>query len=194
MGNPTQARFDAAEDDGHVGEDFAAALGVDDGRAVGAPARLAARRVGIVAADAAFGGVVVDHRVHVARGNAKHDGGLAEGGEGLGRAPIRLGDDADPKALFLEHPSDQGGAEARVIDVGVAAYQDDVAGIPAERIHFWAGHGQHHRRPQSFGPVFAPGEQRRAQTRRGNDGPARSSRPRFHPAGLGRLFFHAWQL
>jgi hypothetical protein len=60
--------------------------------------------------------------------------------------PIRLGDDADPEALRLEHTTDDGHAEAGVIDVGIAGDDDDVAAVPAERLHFGAA-GRQERRP-----------------------------------------------
>ena len=45
MGDPAQRALDAAKDDRHVAERLAAALGVDDHRAVGPPTAFAARRV-----------------------------------------------------------------------------------------------------------------------------------------------------
>jgi hypothetical protein len=42
------------------------------------------------------------------------------------------------KALRLEHAPDDRHAEARVIDVGVARHQDDIAGVPAELVHLGA--------------------------------------------------------
>jgi len=42
-----------------------------------------------------------------------------------------------------------------MIDVGVAGDQDDVAGIPAERVHLGARHRQEGRDAEAGGPVFA---------------------------------------
>ena len=61
-----QARLDAADDDGHMLEALADEVAVDAHGAVGAQTRLAAGRVGVGGAAFLVGGVVVDHRVHVA--------------------------------------------------------------------------------------------------------------------------------
>src|SRR5690606_18974957 len=69
VGDAAQAALDAAQHDGHVVEGLAAALAVDDGRAVGPRTAHVAGGVGIVAADLPVGRVPVDHRIHVARGH-----------------------------------------------------------------------------------------------------------------------------
>ena len=66
-----QRCLDAADDDRHVAVGLARALRVHDHRAIGPLAALAAGRVGIVAAHAPVGGVAIDHRVHVAGGDAE---------------------------------------------------------------------------------------------------------------------------
>jgi hypothetical protein len=78
-------------------EGFAAALRIDDGRAVGALAADVAGRVGVVAADLAVRRVAVDHRIHVAGGHAEEQVRLAQRLEGLGALPVGLGDDAHAK-------------------------------------------------------------------------------------------------
>ena len=64
-----------------------------------------------------------------------------------------------PGALRLEDAPDDRHAEARVIDVGVACHEDDVAGIPAELIHLGARHRQEGCRAETVGPVFSIGEE-----------------------------------
>ncbi len=155
MRDAPQRRLDAADDDRHVAERFARPLRVYDHRAVGATAADAAGGVGIVAAHAPLGGVAVDHRVHVAGGDAEEQVGAPEGAEVGGAVPVRLRDDADAKTLCLEDPPDDGHAEARVVDVGIAADDDDVAAVPAERVHLGARHGQKRRRAQARRPVLA---------------------------------------
>jgi hypothetical protein len=66
--------------------------------------------------------------------------------------PVRLRDDADAKALRLEHPADDCHAEARVVDVRIAADDDDVAAVPAECVHLGARHGQKRRGAQARRP------------------------------------------
>src|SRR5580693_992562 len=103
------------------------ALRVDDHRAVGTPAALAARGIGIIAAYPLVGGVAIDHRIHVAGGDAKEQPRRTQGAEGLGAVPVRLRDDAHAQALRFEHAAHDGHAEARMIDIGVAGHDDDVA-------------------------------------------------------------------
>jgi hypothetical protein len=84
--------------------------------------------------------VAVDHRVHVAAGNAEEHARLAQRLERLRRLPVRLRDDADAEAMGFEQPADDRHAEARMVDIGIARHQHDVAGIPAERRHLGAVH------------------------------------------------------
>ena len=155
MRNAAQRRLNAADDDRHVAERLARTLRVHDHRAVRPPAACTARGIGVVAAHAAIGGVAVDHRIHVAGGNAEEQVRRPEGGERVRAVPVGLRDDADPEALRLEHPSDDGHAEARVIDVGVAGHDDDVAAVPAEDVHLGARHGQERCGAEALGPVLA---------------------------------------
>ena len=140
MGDATQRRLDAAEHDRHILERLAAALRVDEGAAIRPPAALAAGGVGVVVAQPAVRRVAVDHRIHVAAGDAEEQGRLAQRLERFGRLPVGLGDDADAIALGFEQPADNRHAEARVIDIGVAGDQHDVAGVPAEGGHLGASH------------------------------------------------------
>ncbi|ACY33104.1 hypothetical protein CtCNB1_2358 [Comamonas thiooxydans] len=153
VGNATQRALDAAQHDGHILVGLAAALAVNDGRAVGALAGHIARGIGIVAANLAISRVTVDHRVHVAGRHAPEQIGLAQGLEGLGAGPVGLGDDAHAKALRLQHTADDGHAEAGVIHIGIARDQNDVAAVPAELIHLRTAHGQERRRTEALGPV-----------------------------------------
>jgi hypothetical protein len=111
-------------------------------------------RVGVVGARLAVGGVAIDHRIHVAGSHAEEQVRLAERLESPRRQPVRLADDADAKTLRFEQPADQRHAEARVVDVGVAGDQDDVAGIPAKLVHLGSRHRQERRRAETAGPVF----------------------------------------
>ena len=176
VGHAAQARLDPAEHDGHVREGLPAALGVDDHGPVRPAPRLAAGRVGVVAAQPPVGRVAVHHGVHVARGDAVEESRPAQGPEGLWAVPVRLGDDPDPESLGLEQPPDEGHAEARVVHVRVARHQDHVALLPAEGVHLRAGHGQVRRGTQALGPESGIGEevagrgQRRRSSQAGKGG------------------------
>ena len=56
--------------------------------------------------------------------------------------PAGLGYDADAQSFCLEQSSDDGYAEGGVVDVGVAAEQDDVEVVPATEFHLAAGGGE----------------------------------------------------
>ena len=71
MRDAAQARLDAADDQRRIGIGLAAALGVDDDRVVGALVRRGVRRVGVGGTDFPVGGIAVDHRIHVAGGDAE---------------------------------------------------------------------------------------------------------------------------
>jgi nitroreductase len=160
MRDATQRAFDAAEHDRHVAPGFLAALRVDDGRAVGPLAADVAGRVGVVAANLAVRRVAVDHRIHVAGGHAEEQVRLAQHLEGVGALPVGLRDDADAKALRLQHAADDRHAEARMVDVGIAGDDDDVAAVPAQGIHLGARRRQELRRAETGRPVLAVAGQR----------------------------------
>jgi hypothetical protein len=159
MGNATQAGFDAADHDRRVGIGLAAALAVDNHRPIRALAAFVVGGVGVVMAQASVGGVAIDHRIHVAGSDSEKQIRLTQRPEGLGRGPIRLGNDADPETLRFQQPADDGHAEAGMIHVGVAGDQDNVAGIPAERVHLGARHRQEGRDAEAGSPVAATGKQ-----------------------------------
>ena len=50
-------------------------------------------------------------------------------------------------------------AETRMVDIGVARDQDDVARIPPERVHFRLRHRQERRGTEAVRPVLAIGEE-----------------------------------
>jgi hypothetical protein len=81
--------------------------------------------------------------------------GLPSALNGFGAVPVRLRDDADAKALRLQHAADHGHAEAGVVDIRVAGNQDDVAGVPAEPVHFGTAHRQEGGGAESGSPVLA---------------------------------------
>ena len=155
VGDAAQAGLDAAQHDRHLGIGLAAALRIDQRGTVRPLAGHVAGGIGIVAAQPAVGGVAVDHRIHVAGGDAEEQIRLAQRLEGLGALPVGLGDDADAETLRLEHAADDGHAEAGVVDIGVAADDDDVAAVPAQRLHLAAAHRQEGRRAEALGPIGA---------------------------------------
>jgi hypothetical protein len=180
MGDAAQAGLDRADHHVAAGEGLAAALGIDGDGAVRAPVGLAVRRVGVVGADPAVGGIAVDHRIHVAGGDAEEQAGLAQFPEIGRRIPVRLADDADAETLRFEEAPDQRHAEARVVDVGIAGDQDDIARIPAERVHFGARHRQERGWTEAGRPELAIAEERARRLQIRSHGafyPSRRRRP-----------------
>ncbi len=179
-----QRRFDAAEDDGHVAVGFARAIGVDDGRAVGAHPARAARGVLILAAVLLLRGEAIEHRVHVAGGDAEEEARPTERAEGVDVAPVGLREDADLEAAPFEEARDQGRAERGVIDVGITRDDDDVELAPAASAHVVHGHRQermleapatklgqsrrHRAYEDSTTPAFCPPRAASCRRRRGN--------------------------
>jgi hypothetical protein len=160
VSDPAQGRLDAAEHDRHVLVGFLAALAVHQAGTIGPRAGQATRGVGVVGADFLVGGVAVDHRIHVAGRDTEEQVRLAELHEVVLGLPVGLGNDADPETLGLEQATDDCHAERRVIDVGIARDNDDVAGIPAELIHLLPAHGQERCWPETLGPVLGIVEKR----------------------------------
>ena len=138
MSNAAQAGLDAADHHANARIGFAATLRIHAHGAVGAFVRLGIRRVCVVRARFAIRGVAVDHRVHIASGDAEKQIRRAEFLKIVFAVPIRLADDADAKALRFQQAPDQRHAETRMVDVSVTRDQNDVARIPAECIHFRA--------------------------------------------------------
>ena len=153
--NAAQRRFDAADDDVGIGERFACALRVNNHGAIRALVRCAIRRIGIIRARFVVRGVAIDHRIHIAGGDAEKQVWLAQFAKIFCRLPIRLADDADAKALCFEQATNQRHAETGVVNIGIAGDDDDVAGVPAKGFHFRARRGQKRRDAIAFRPVGA---------------------------------------
>ena len=113
-------------------------MAVDRYRSVWPLASCIPWRVGIIIATLFVGGVVIDHRVHVAGRHAEEQVRATQYREGVCRMPVGLRDHADPEALGLQDPANDRHAEARVINVTVARDDDDVATVPTELSHFRA--------------------------------------------------------
>ena len=143
VSDAAETGFDAADHDGDVREEVFEDVGVDGGGVVGAEAVIAAGGVGVFAAAFSGSGVVIDHGVHAAGGDAEEEPWGAEFFEVAEVvAPIGLGDDGDLEAFGFEETADDGGAEGRVVDVGVAGDDDDIEFVPAACEDFVAGGGE----------------------------------------------------
>ena len=153
MRNTAQAAFNTAQNNGHVFVRFTAALAVHNGGTVWALTAHVTWGVGIVATDFAISRVAVDHAVHIACGHAPKQIGLAQHLERLCTAPIGLRNNAHPKTLGLQHAPYDRHAKARMVHVGIARDQNNVATIPPQLLHFCTAHRQKRRCAKTFGPV-----------------------------------------
>ena len=142
MGQTTQARLDAADDNGGVLERLADEVAVDRDGAVGAVTLLATRGIGVGVAAVLGHRIVVDHGVHVAGADEKAQAWLAKHRDAGGIGPVGLTDNAHFVAVRVEDAADDGHAKARVVHVGVAADVDKVALVPAARVHIGAADGE----------------------------------------------------
>ncbi len=138
MGDAPQRRFDAAEHDGHARHRAADQVRVDDAGAVRAQAGLAAGRVLILGPHLLLRGQLVQHAVEVARGDADEEARSTQTQHVVGPIPARLGDEPHAVAATLEEASDQHRSERRVVDVRVAADDQDIQLVPAARVHLLA--------------------------------------------------------
>ncbi len=141
MRNAAQTGLDTASDDGDIAIGLFQSLTVDGDGPVGAFARNVTRGIGVVIAAFPVRRVVVDHGVHVARGDAEKQVGAPECGEGFSGLPIGLREHAHPKSLCFKHPPDDCHAEARVINVAVSGDDNDVAAVPPQLLHLDSRHG-----------------------------------------------------
>jgi len=153
MGDTAQRGLDTADHQRHIGIGFTTALRIDQHRTIRTFAALGIRCIGIIRANLAVSRIAVDHGIHIAGRDTEIQIGLAQRLERLGRLPIRLRYDTDTKALRFQQTPDQGHAKTRVIDIGVAGHQNDVATAPAQGIHFGAAHGQDGSCTETFCPI-----------------------------------------
>ena len=134
----TQAGFNTAEDHRHVFPGLFTALGIDQRRTIRALARHVIRRIGVVMAQSAIGGITVDHRVHVARCDAEKQIRFPQTHKIIFAVPVRLGNDANTETLRFQHTTANRHPKARMIDIRITGNQNNVAAIPAKLIHFVA--------------------------------------------------------
>ena len=85
--------------------------------------------------------IVVDHGVHVAGADEKARRG-SPSTLMLAGSSNRLADDAHFVAVRVEDAADDGHAKARMVHVGIAADVDEVALVPAARVHIGAADGE----------------------------------------------------
>ena len=119
MGKAAQTGLDTANENGHILISLTDQIAVDDGGVVGPLTHDTAGGKGIGLAFVLGHGVVIDHGVHIAAGNQETQTGSAQNIDGLGIAPIRLGDDAHSIAGVFQYTADDGMSEGGVVHIGI---------------------------------------------------------------------------
>ena len=137
-----QACLQSADDDGNVAEGLAAAVGVYDGRAVGAKTHAAAGGVEVLRAALFCRRVVRDHRVNVAAADHHAVARTAHRAESVRAVPVRLGEHGHAVALGLQNTRDDRCAEARMVNIGVRRDNEEVIVVPAALDHLILRDGQ----------------------------------------------------
>ncbi|OPY92413.1 MAG: hypothetical protein A4E73_01161 [Syntrophaceae bacterium PtaU1.Bin231] len=143
MRDPPQARLDAAQDDRFRAlEARTDQVGVGDDCAVGTPVVQAAGREIVGPARFPEGGVVGDHGIDAAAGDAPEERGFAETLDVGPRPDVGLGEDADAAAGLFQQAPDGGRTDEGAVDVGVPRDENHVEAIPAAGGHLLARGGQ----------------------------------------------------
>ena len=144
VGEPAEGSLDAADDNGHIREEFLQDLGVHRDGVVRTGAGLAFGRVGIVVPKALGGRVVVHHGVHGAGIQAEvqpRGAQLAEIAEVV--PPVGLGHHRHTVAPFLQPSAYHRRPEGRMVYEGVSREQDYINVIPSQGLHLLDGSRKH---------------------------------------------------
>ena len=130
VGDASQRRLDASKDDGHIGEELLEYLRIDDGGVFRPHIVTTVWAVGVLGAQSAGSRILVNHRVHAAWCDAEEQARTPQLLEvAVVAVPVGLRHNGDAVACSLKRPSDDGCAERRVIDIGIAREQDDVNAV-----------------------------------------------------------------
>ena len=135
MGKAPQTGLQPANNDGFARESLPGTVGIDDGGPVGAQTHPAAGAVGVGRAALLGGGIVGHHGVDVSPTDEYAVPGLTHVAEGVGAAPVRLGQDGHPVALRLQAAGDDGCAEGWVVYIGIGGDHQKVIVPPVPAVH-----------------------------------------------------------
>ena len=112
MGHTAQRCLYAAEYHGHIGKELFEYLGIDDGGIFRTAVVTTVRRIGILRAQTAVGGVFIDHRVHSSWRYAKEQTWATQFFEvAVVAVPVGLRHYGHTIARCLEGTTDDGGTE-----------------------------------------------------------------------------------
>ena len=83
---------------------------------------------------------MIDHGVHIARGDQEGQAGTAQAAEAVRNPPVRLGDHPDSIAPVFQQTGDQSGAEGGVIHISITGYEDEVELTPSPLERLFPGY------------------------------------------------------
>ena len=138
MGKPPQACLQATDHDRKPREGLSGQIGVHDHGVVRPQAFPASGRVGVLASSLTGGRIVGYHAVQVPRPDEHAVPRPSQFLEGARVLPSGLGQHGDPVAGRFQHAADHGGAEARMVHVGVSRHHEKVVvpPVPVDHILF----------------------------------------------------------
>ena len=136
MRKPPQRGLDATRNNRHMGEQTFQDAAIYRHGTVGTESRPAARRIGVVAAQAQVGRIVVHHGVHGPRRHPEEEARRPQ----LGKVaqvvpPVGLRHDGHTVSLGLEQAPYDRRPESRMVDIGIPREKDHVKVIPSPLAH-----------------------------------------------------------
>ncbi len=117
-------------------------VGVLHGGSVRPAAGQSPGAVCVIGSNPVHTGVVVNHAVHIARGDTHEKFRHTHFKKSAGVLPVRLGKNPHPVSLPFKHPGDHRHPEGWMIHIGVAADQKNIQPLPAQGLHLTSGYGK----------------------------------------------------
>ena len=143
VGEAPHGCLNAPEYYGGIGPELLEYAGIDDGGVLRPFVVASVGAVGVLGAEAAGGGVLIDHGVHGAGGDTEEIARASQLAEvAVVAVPVGLRHYGHAQAKALQQAPYDGHAKGGVVDIGIAAKEDDVELLPAALLHFFLGGGK----------------------------------------------------
>lgn len=142
MSQSSHRSLHAAYNHRHIGINIFQDARIHIGSIVGAETITAARSISIIVAKTTCRSVMVHHRIHHARSNAKKESWCTEFSKiSQVVSPVRLWYDSHTITSRLQSSTNYSRAERGMIHIGVATHNDNIDFRPAEAFHLVEGDG-----------------------------------------------------
>ena len=140
MSQATHRRFDATDDNRHIGIELFENTAISDGTVVRTCAGFAFRRISIIGATTLRGRVMVNHRIHRAGRDRKIKTRTTELLE-IAEVPVPVWLRHYRYAITrrFKYPTQHRCTKRRMVNIRIACEEDDVHFIPASQIRFLTG-------------------------------------------------------